>query len=342
MHRNLSRKNQHLAKKWPQLWLLLNELCIFVLRIRSNVSTTSLQKKQIRNYFVMTVKDFCILAFTGLFAANVWALGLSDQGGDINKRDEQHRKQGKWITFGKDRPSEGFPPEGKIEEGHYKDDRKEGVWIKYWNDGFTKKLSGEYRNNRPSGRYTKYYSNGQVRETGIFDRNNYYDSLKRFHENGVLEYEGFYNDSGNEHGTIKFYYPNGQEEFVYTKDNGKLQGKATRYHENGDVKEVIYYDESGNVTESESFEMTNPPSITEDPGQSRETAPRVDSPRTKGVPFRPNGYNKVYDDGDEIWQDGDFRNGRLWEGKVYEYDQDGILLRVKVFRKGLYHSDGQL
>ncbi len=29
-------------------------------------------------------------------------------------------------------------------------------------------------------------------------------------------------------------------------------------------------------------------------------------------------------------------------GKVYVYDRDGILLKVKVYKNGVYHSDGQL
>ncbi len=40
------------------------------------------------------------------------------------------KKQGKWIYFGKDRPETGTPPAGKVEEGKYIDDRKEGFWIK--------------------------------------------------------------------------------------------------------------------------------------------------------------------------------------------------------------------
>jgi predicted sulfurtransferase len=56
----------------------------------------------------------------------------------------------------------------------------------------------------------------------------------------------------------------------------------------------------------------------------------------------PNGYNKVYNLNDEIWQDGDFRSGALWNGKLYVYDEDGILLKVRVFKNGYYNSDGQL
>ena len=111
------------------------------------------------------------------------------QNPDINKKDSDGRKQGRWIYFGKDRPQEGYPADGKVEEGDYKDDRKEGQWIKYYNDGATPKLKGEYVNNRPQGPYVKYYANGKIKEQGTFVRNLYQDSLKRFHENGKVEYQ---------------------------------------------------------------------------------------------------------------------------------------------------------
>jgi antitoxin component YwqK of YwqJK toxin-antitoxin module len=79
-----------------------------------------------------------------------------------------------------------------------------------------------------------------------------------------------------------------------------------------------------------------------DPGQSNEKAPAIEKPIVKNGKFQPNGYNKVYNAQDEIWQDGDFKDGRLYNGKVYVYDRDGILLKVKVYKNGVYHSDGQL
>ncbi len=281
-----------------------------------------------------------LLVFVGLVSGQF--IAGNDQGGDINVVDSEGRKQGKWVYFGKDRPESGYPADGKIEEGPYIDDRKEGTWVKYHNDGETPKLEGEYKNNRPSGAYTKYYADGTVRETGVFERNKYSGPLKRYHENKQLEYEANYNDQGKEEGTVKYYYANGQEEFVYEARDGIPTGKATRYFENGDVKEVIYYAADGSVEKNEQFEMVNPAVQVTDPGVSREHAPRIQAPRTKGAPFKPNGYNKVFNENDEIWQDGEFRNGGLWDGKVYEYDADGILLKVKVFKKGVYHSDGQL
>ena len=40
--------------------------------------------------------------------------------------------------------------------------------------------------------------------------------------------------------------------------------------------------------------------------------------------------------------DGIFKNGQLWDGKVYTYDRDGILQRVLVYKEGKYNSEGQL
>jgi antitoxin component YwqK of YwqJK toxin-antitoxin module len=130
--------------------------------------------------------------------------------------------------------------------------------------------------------------------------------------------------------------------FSYEAQNGIPTGKAARFHENGDVKEIIYYAADGSVEQSEVKEIVSPIVVALETPVYKEFAPRVVNPRTKGAKFESNGYNKVYNVNDEIWQDGDFRNARLWNGKVYEYDSDGILLKVKVFKKSLYHSDGQL
>ncbi|HLP54166.1 MAG TPA: hypothetical protein VK151_04020 [Fluviicola sp.] len=55
--------------------------------------------------------------------------------------------------------------------------------------------------------------------------------------------------------------------------------------------------------------------------------------------FKPNGYNKIYNECGELWQDGIFKESKLYDGKVYIYDRDCILYKVKIFKEGLYHSD---
>jgi hypothetical protein len=260
----------------------------------------------------------------------------------LNRVDANGKKQGHWVYTGKDRPSSGYKQDVKVEEGDYKDNRKVGMWIKYYPDGKTPKLKGEYVNNRPEGSYVKYHSNGKIKEIGSVMLSINVDSLKRFHENGTLEYESVLNDQGKEQGSVKYFYSNGQLEFEYNVQEGIPVGEATRYYENGDVKEVLVYSSSGEIESSEQVAPKNPVVKEEPVVKPKDTAPKISTPNTRGVVFQPNGYNKVYNSNDDIWQDGTFKNGLLWDGKVYEYDKDGILLKVKVYKNGSYHSDGQL
>lgn len=287
--------------------------------------------------FIFTVLLLGFLAENPLFAGT-----QVNQNDELNKRSADGKKQGKWIYYGQDRPSEGFPAKGKIEEGEYKDDRRVGIWIMYHNDGVTPKLKGEYNNNRPSGKYIKYHSNGRIKEIGNYEDGIFSDSLKRYHPNGKLEYEASYNSAGKENGKVKFFYPNGQVEYEYTSLNGVASGKATRYYENGDIKELIEYNSDGSLKNSVEKEMERPKVQVSNPAVAVETAPKITKPIVKNGKFQPNGYNKVYNNDGEIWQDGDFKEGKLFNGKVYVYDRDGILLKVKVFKNGVYHSDGQL
>jgi antitoxin component YwqK of YwqJK toxin-antitoxin module len=259
-----------------------------------------------------------------------------------NVTDANNKKQGHWVITGKDRPSSGYGQQVKVEEGDYKDGRKTGTWIKYYDDGKTPKLKGTYVNNRPEGEYVKYYSNGTIKEKGSLKLNLNIDTLTRYHENGSIEYQAIYNAEGKENGTVKYYYSNGQLEFEYNASNGIPTGNATRYYENGDQKETLSFSSSGEVTQSTQIAAKTPVVKAEVSNKPKDPAPKVLTPNTRGAIFLPNGYNKVYNDNNDIWQDGNFKNSMLWDGKVYEYDKDGILLKVKVYKNGTYHSDGQL
>ena len=61
--------------------------------------------------------------------------------------------------------------------------------------------------------------------------------------------------------------------------------------------------------------------------------------RTNAMPFRENGYNTLYDRQLRLSQQGEFLNGRLWDGKRYGYDKDGILSRIQVYKGGRYAGD---
>ena len=259
---------------------------------------------------------------------------------DINKTVDG-KKDGPWIIYGKDKPSKGYPEDGKIEEGTYKMDRKTGMWIFYYPDGVTPKLKGTFENGRPNGPYTKFWSNGNTKEEGKFTGGKQTDIYKTYYEDGTIMQDKKFNEDGKEDGLQTFYHPNGQIEFQYTKADGVNKGTATRYYENGDVKQVITYNEDGSVAGTEEKAMVNPPVA--DKVETGGGGPSGSAGKTKdGKKFDGNGYNKVYNDDDEIWMDGKFKSGKLWDGKLYKYDSDGILEKIEIWKEGKYHSDGQL
>jgi antitoxin component YwqK of YwqJK toxin-antitoxin module len=128
---------------------------------------------------------------------------------------------------------------------------------------------------------------------------------------------------------------------VMTKKDGVTVGDAITYYPNGDVKKVISYSATGEITKKEEKDRVNPPKGEQEVKGTG--GPRGDKGIIKdGKPFSRDGYNKLYNKNDEIWMDGEFKGGKLWEGKLYRYDSDGILLKIEVWKNGKYHSDGQL
>lgn len=162
------------------------------------------------------------------------------------------------VVKGSDRPESGYPSKGKIEEGKYVDNKKEGTWLYYHKDGTTVRLKGEFVNNQPTGIYYKYHENGVLKETGSFVNNQQSDSLKHYYDNGTLEYEAWFNENGKEHGSVKYYFSSGQLEFEYNATNGVPTGEAIRYFSNGELKEKMTYDQSGMVIKSERMHAVNP------------------------------------------------------------------------------------
>jgi len=128
----------------------------------------------------------------------------------------------------------------------------------------------------------------------------------------------------------------------YTVKNGEVQGQVSRYNTSGQLQSSFNVAADGAIS---AVQKANNQTAIVAPKPAPATnvyPPRLTNPKTKGLRFVPNGYNKVYNDNDEIWMDGEFKNGQLYDGKVYDYDLDGILQKVRIYKLGKYHSDGQL
>lgn len=268
-------------------------------------------------------------------SSNIGLEGIDPQA--TNQKDANGWKQGYWIFYGKDMPEKGYPAEGKVEEGNFKDDKKTGEWIMYHKDGATPRTKGVFENGRPKGPYTKFYDNGVVMEEGTFSNGKQSGTFVRYYENGVKAQEKTFNAEGKEEGTVTLYHENGQPEFVFNKSNGVTTGDAVRYNPDGSVKEEIVYGADGKVVSSVQKEPAVEVVKTGSGGPSGSSGVTKD-----GKKFQSDGYNKLYNKADELWMDGQFKSGKLWDGKLYKYDSDGILLKIEIWKNGAYHSDGQL
>ena len=258
-----------------------------------------------------------------------------------NKRNADGERQGKWVFTGKDYPHKNLPKTQKVEEGYYVDGRKEGTWIKYFSDGGVQ-LKGTYNNNRPEGPYTRYFPNGKIAEQGEFKANGYKGLLLRYHDNGQLAYRANFNNQGKESGKVSYYHPNGKLALSYTVKNGEVQGQVSRYNTSGQLQSSFNVAPDGAISAVQKANNQTTVVAPKPVSITNVYPPRLTNPKTKGLRFVPNGYNKVYNDNDEIWMDGEFKNGQLYDGKVYDYDLDGILQKVRIYKLGKYHSDGQL
>ena len=52
------------------------------------------------------------------------------------------------------------------------------------------------------------------------------------------------------------------------------------------------------------------------------------------------GYHKTYNENKDILMDGEFKGGKLWEGKHYIYDENGLLEKIEVYKEGKYAGNG--
>ena len=257
------------------------------------------------------------------------------------------KRHGYWIINGDMIKNKEYVPVAKVEEGIFNYGRRQGVWKKYYPSG---KIKSEikYVKGSPKGNFTTYYENGQIEEKGSWSAKVYNGKFIRYYENGEIAQVKSFNEKGKTDGEVIYYYPNGKEELVFETTNGLGRGKATRYWPNGDVKEKITFNEKGESTTSGSIPRVNPPVK-----NARAIIEKKESviaqgelnigplPSAKGK-FLNDGYHKTYNDNKDILMDGEFQDGKLWSGKHYIYDENGLLERIDVYKEGKFEGNGVL
>ena len=266
-------------------------------------------------------------------------------GDTINVVDANGLKQGFWRIFGRMKKLPGYQPDQVVEEGNYKDSKKQGIWKRFFPNGKVKDEI-EYVNNRPNGYYRTYYENGQVQEEGVWQRNRNVGQFKRYYENGQVAQEFNFNETGKRDGKQVYYYENGQVMIEGEWAAGKESGEIVEYYENGDIKaKKVFNNGIMDTTKSQIFEPKNPIENKEDEelADAPEKVVKVEADEKPNVgKFDGNGPFKLYNKNKQIVKDGVFKNYRLMDGKWYKYTDDGILYNIEVYKKGKYIGDAPL
>ncbi len=257
----------------------------------------------------------------------------------LNRVDELGRKQGYWRFVAPATEKPGYPDGALVEEGRYANSKRIGTWRRYWPNG---KVMSEitYKMGRPKGEYTTYYPSGKVEESGSWDLDRNTGRFQRYHPNGKLAQDFVFNENGQRDGEQKYYHENGQLEVSVQIKEGREEGSLKRYTADGRLQQVAEFN-GGVINEANSRYIRSVPKAAEvKPEANAPIAPAVTvNEKPNAVAFRENGWNTLYDQQLRLSQQGEFKNGRLWDGKRYTYDNDGLLTRIQIYKAGRFMGD---
>jgi uncharacterized protein len=174
----------------------------------------------------------------------------------VNRRDKNSLKQGVWVEF---------HPNGKIrQEGTYKDDRKNGYFKDYTENGDLIRVV-KYVNDVPQPDaaeiqklqvQNEYYPDGKIRSTTMY-RYGVPEGVKReftpdgqiaksveYHD-GTIIGEGTVLEDGSRDGPWKEFYSDGSLRAEGKYEAGKRAGDWKFYHPNGKIEQTGKYTRSG-------------------------------------------------------------------------------------------------
>lgn len=268
----------------------------------------------------------------------------------VHNRISDDKRVGYWCLNMENEPVSANDP-SKVSEGKYVNGRKEGVWIYYYENTKQPRLIGEYSDNRPSGTYFRFNQQGKMfiasannrmlnKTNRVESSNQVFSCELNFENNDVVAGQVFF------HNTL---FRNNSFRFWVGKNFESSSAKSSIIdfswlHNSYNALYAAYLD-ARKVTKPEiAKEKSSAVKVNNDARKvNYNSPPFVKSPIVaEGLEFKPNGMNKLFTKNDEIWMDGFFREGQLVDGKVFLYDRDGVLLKVRIYKKGVYFSDGGL
>jgi len=202
----------------------------------------------------------------------------------------------------------------------------------------------------------------QGRKTGYWKIYGYMKSFKKGYDSTAVIEKGNYKFN-RKTGWWIGYYPEGMKKHRIHYKNGRPHGGYTSYYKSGCIEETGKWPYNSNDTLRTYFDDC---SSSDDTGQvNRVTVPKGRSydyypspkprmtydaahPNSDTIKYYPsktaqykhlkrdsvNGYWKSFTVNQDVNQDGEFRNGKLYNGRHYIYDEHGLLDRINVYSEG--------
>jgi antitoxin component YwqK of YwqJK toxin-antitoxin module len=274
------------------------------------------------------------------------------KGKKVNEKDAAGQKQGHWVVLNSGGKFPGFEEGALVEEGDYLDNKKIGIWTKYYANG-NKKHELTFTNNLPNGYAKFYYKDGLMQEEGMWKDNKWVGEYRYYHENGNLFYNWVYNAQGKREGTQQYFYENGNLMIEGAWKDGSESGLLKEYYENGSVKTEKHF-AIGKIeaTATKSYELgmqfdenaTRAKKLAEgikqqhQPKSTSATAGNnisiVKEEKAKDVGMIGDGQKTTYNKFGKPLLSGSFRNSMLMEGKEHVYDENGKYLKTYIIKDG--------
>ncbi|CAN5198545.1 hypothetical protein BH09BAC5_BH09BAC5_20760 [soil metagenome] len=263
-----------------------------------------------------------------------------------NYTDPQGKRQGHWTIFGKMQKNKAYANDAKVEEGVYKDSQKSGVWKAYYPDGKNKN-EFTFVNNRPNGHAILYNENGLKAEEGTWVGVRWSGEYHLYYDDGTERQSFNYNAVGQRDGKQVYKNPNGTLAIEVNLKAGKEDGWKKEYDANGKLIRETFYN-GGVIDNSKTKEYASADKVEkapEDPTVNAAEKPPVASSDMKASSgageFKGEGANTLVRNG-QITQKGTFHLYRLVDGESRIYDNNGMLIQIKLYKGGKYVGDAPI
>jgi antitoxin component YwqK of YwqJK toxin-antitoxin module len=261
-----------------------------------------------------------------------------------NYTDPSGKRQGHWTIFGRMQKDQAYGADAKVEEGVYKDSQKTGVWKTYYPNG-KNKSEFTFVNNRPNGHAIKYNENGTKAEEGTWVGVRWVGEFHLYYEDGTERQSFNYNAAGQRDGKQVYKNPNGTLAIEVTVKAGKEEGWKKEYDANGNLIRETFF--NGGVIDPAKTKEYKPAASVVKPvddeivGEGNKAPVAAATEKPPSGEFTGEGFHTLYRNG-QITQKGTFHLKRLVDGECRIYDNNGMLIQIKLYKGGKYVGDAPI